>query len=68
MNVKIEKIEIHNITRQEAEGIRNELKLLAGGDVLVFNADKYPNLLLLDRLLAGCFDNMVNGVHMISKH
>lgn len=64
MKTVIEKIEVHEITREDARQIRNELKSLE----LAFNSDKYPKLYELDQLLAGCFDNMVNGVHMISKH
>jgi hypothetical protein len=63
MKAIIEEININVITREDARQIRNELHSLE----LAFNQDKFPKLWELDRLLAGCFDNMVNGVHIISK-
>ena len=64
MKAEIQQIDILTITREDARQIRNELKSLE----LPFHLDKYPRLYELDKLLAGCFDNMVNGVHIISNH
>ena len=63
MKAVIEKIEIHEITREDARQMRNELHSLE----LAFNSDKYPKLHELDKLLSGCFDSMHNGVHIIYK-
>ena len=63
MKAEIEEINILRITRDDARQLRNELNTLQ----LAFNTDKYPKLYEFDRLLAGCFDNMVNGVHIIFK-
>lgn len=64
MKAEINEINILTITREDARQIRNELHSLE----LPFNTDKFPKLCELDKLLAGCFNNMVNGVHVISKH
>jgi len=66
MKAVIEKIDLHDITRNDALKIRNELSTLTNGALCMY-PDKYPALIELDALLKGCFNNMVNGVHIISK-
>jgi hypothetical protein len=66
MKAVIEKIDLHDITRDDARKIRNELNQLTNGALSMY-PDKYPALVELDALLNGCFDAMKNGVHIISK-
>jgi len=66
MKATIEKIDLEDITRDDAQQIRNELNRLSKNS-LAFSQKEYPKLHELDKLLAGCFDSFVHGVHIISK-
>lgn len=66
MKAAIQEIDLHQITKEDARKIRNELNALTNGTLAMY-PDKYPALVELDKLLSGCFDAFHNGVHYISN-
>ena len=67
MNITVEKVNLNNITREDAQELKSELFKMFGDDNLVFKQHEFPKLYELKKLLQGCFDEMHSGVHWIER-
>lgn len=64
MKVTIEKINITDFSRREAQELRNEILKITDGNIAMIS-EKYPRLHELFYLLGGSFEDSRKGVHFL---